>query len=75
MTPIMYDVDMIPNEFKVIFNLNPMTPIIVAYRDILYYKRIPELFTLYHAAILGVAILGIGSVVFSKLQRNFAEEL
>lgn len=75
LTPIMYDVDMIPNEFKVIFNLNPMTPIIVAYRDILYYKRIPELFTLYHAAILGVAILGIGSVVFSKLQRNFAEEL
>ena len=75
LTPIMYDVDMIPDEFKVIFNLNPMTPIIVAYREILYYKRIPELFTLYHAAILGVVILGIGSVVFSKLQRNFAEEL
>lgn len=75
LTPIMYDVDMIPEQFKVIFNLNPMTPIIVAYREILYYKRIPEILNLCHATILGIVILVIGSVVFSKLQRNFAEEL
>lgn len=75
LTPIMYDVSMVPEEFKFIFNLNPMTPIIVAYREVLYYKQIPEIFTLCHAAILGVIILIIGSLVFSKLQRNFAEEL
>ena len=75
LTPIMYDVSMVPEEFKFIFNLNPMTPIIVAYREVLYYKQIPEIFTLCHAAVLGVIILIIGSLVFSKLQRNFAEEL
>lgn len=75
LTPIMYDVNMIPDEFRLIFNLNPMTPIIVAYREILYYKQVPELSNLCHAMILGIFILILGSVVFSKLQRNFAEEL
>lgn len=52
-----------------------MTPIIVAYREVLYYKQIPEIFTLCHAAVLGVIILIIGSLVFQSykeiLRRNY----
>ncbi len=58
-----------------LFLLNPMTPVIEAYREILYYKQIPELRTLGHAVFMGVALLAIGIVVFSKLKRDFAEEL
>lgn len=43
LTPVMYSIDMVPEELRSIFNINPMTPIIVAYRDILYYKRLPEI--------------------------------
>lgn len=75
LTPVMYSVDAVPEEFRTIFNLNPMTPIIVAYRDILYYKKAPELETLAHAWFLGLALLLIGLVTFSKLKRHFAEEL
>lgn len=75
LTPVMYSVDAVPEEFRTIFNLNPMTPIIVAYRDILYYKKAPELETLAHACFLGLALLLIGLVTFSKLKRHFAEEL
>ena len=75
LTPIMYTVDLVPEQYMPLFNLNPMTPIIIAYRDILYYKRVPKLGTLIHAFALGVAVLIIGFVVFRKLQRNFAEEL
>jgi ABC-2 type transport system permease protein len=52
-----------------------MTPIIIAYRDILYYKKIPQIGTLLHAFLLGVAILAIGCLTFAKLKRHFAEEL
>lgn len=75
LTPIMYSVEMVPEKFLVIFNANPMTPVIVAYRDILYYGRAPHLNTLVHASVLGLLILVLGNLVFSKLQRGFVEEL
>lgn len=75
MTPIMYSIDIVPESIIPVFMANPMTPIIIAYRDILYYKQIPELGTLLHALILGLAVLFIGSIVFNKLQKRFAEEL
>ena len=75
LTPIMYKVEMVPEKFLPIFNANPMTPIIIAYRDILYYKQIPHITTLTHAFLLGIVILLIGNVVFSLLQKAFAEEL
>ena len=75
LTPVMYSVDMVPEQFVPVFNLNPMTPIIVVYRDILYYKTIPQISTLMHAFILGIFVLFVGSIVFSKLQRKFMEDL
>lgn len=58
-----------------IWRLNPMTPVIDAYRDILYYKQIPKVSTLTEALLLGIFILVVGEIVFSRLQRGFAEEL
>lgn len=75
LTPVMYSIDQVPESLVTAFNLNPMTPIIVAYRDILYYKKVPELGTLVHAWVLGLILLVVGLVVFSKLKKNFAEEL
>ncbi|MGL5439563.1 MAG: ABC transporter permease [Filifactoraceae bacterium] len=75
LSPVMYSIDMVPKDLLPIFYLNPMTNIIIAYRDILYYKQIPELDTLLWALIFGVVVLVIGVVVFSKLKKGFAEEL
>lgn len=73
LTPVMYSVDQVPSELMPVFMLNPMTPVIIAYRDILYYKEFPQLGTLAHAAVLGVGLMVIGFIVFRKLQRRFAE--
>ncbi len=75
LTPILYSVDMVPEELLGIFYLNPMTPVIIAYRDILYYKQPPELETLLHATVLGVVLLLIGIKSFDKLKRRFVENL
>ena len=37
LSPVMYSVEQVPEKMLPLFNLNPMTPVIVAYRDILYY--------------------------------------
>lgn len=75
MTPIMYSIDIVPEAYMPIFMLNPMTPVITAYRDILYHTRVPQLETLAHAFLLGVIVLIIGWFTFSKLEKHFAEEL
>lgn len=79
LTPVMYSQEMVestlsPGLLK-IWNLNPMTPVINAYRNILYYKVPPDLSTLLSAVVLGVLVLIVGEIVFIKLQRGFAEEL
>lgn len=75
LTPIMYSIEIVPESVLPIFNLNPMTPIIIAYRDILYGKQAPHLSTLAHASILGILLLIGGYVTFFRLKRHFAEEL
>ena len=75
LTPVLYDYEMVPEQFRMIFSLNPMTPIITAFRDILYYSRVPNLATLLSALAMGLAVLVIGWFTFTKLKRRFAEEL
>lgn len=74
-TPVVYSIDMVPERLRPFMNLNPMTPVIVAYRDVLYSKQVPHIRTLASGFILGCIVLILGCAVFQKLQRGFAEEL
>lgn len=74
-TPVVYSIDMVPENLRPFMNLNPMTPVIVAYRDVLYSKQVPHISTLASGFVLGCIVLVVGCVVFQKLQRGFAEEL
>lgn len=75
LTPVMYSIDQAPQQIQWVFSLNPMTPVIIAYRDILYYKEVPQLETLISAVICGGVVLIIGMLVFGKLKKRFAEEM
>lgn len=75
LTPVMYSIDMVPEELHDVFLLNPMSSVIIAYRDILYYQQAPQLKTLLRAAVLGIGLLFVGWFLFGRLQRHFAEEL
>lgn len=74
-TPIVYSMDMVPTSMKAILYLNPMTPIISSYRDILFYKQMPDLASLLLIMGVSIIILTLGILIFRKLQKNFAEEL
>lgn len=74
-TPVMYGESQVPDRVKWIFRLNPMSSVITAYRDILYYKQIPQMSTLLEAVVLGILFLFAGGVIFRQFQRGFAEHL
>ncbi len=74
-TPIVYAVDVIPENFRWILNLNPMTYIIEGYRDIFWGQTTPDIMTLLIVLGIGILLCITGYSVFNKLQKKFAEEL
>ena len=73
-TPILYSVDMF-GKFKWLLNLNPLTTIIGSYRNIFYYKTAPNFEALGLVFLFSLAVLIIGTLIFKKLEKGFAEEV
>lgn len=75
MSPVMYSIDMVPKELHTLFYLNPMTNVVIAYRDILYFHKLPDFSSLIPTVIVAIVTLLLGYIIFQYLQRGFAEEL
>lgn len=74
-SPIIYTLEFVPQKYRIFYMMNPITRVLVAYRDILYYKQLPELSNMVLGIIESLIVLFIGVVVFKRLSRHFAEEL
>lgn len=74
-TPIMYTLEGRSEWIVNLLKINPMTNIILAYQSVLYYKTIPDVFSVVGVLLVGIVLLIIGEVVFVRLEGNFAEEL
>ena len=74
-TPIVYRLSDLPANLQVIMQLNPMTHLINAYRDIFYYHQMPDMKMLLILLGISLVLTVIGYFIFKKLQKGFAEEL
>lgn len=75
LNPIVYSVDIIPEKYLPIFNLNPMLHILNGYRDILYYKQAPNWINLMILLVVSLLFFIFGYKIFKKFEKRFAEEL
>lgn len=77
LTPIMWQITMLPEKLQVLMKLNPMYYIVAGYRDCLT-NKIPfwqnTMWTLYFW-VFSIAILMIGMKLFDKLKVHFADVL
>lgn len=74
-TPIVYASETIPENFKWILNINPMTYIINGYRDIFYNQTMIDIKPLLILILCSIFACVIGYLIFNKLQKGFAEQL
>lgn len=74
-TPIMYNMEYVPEQLRWLVMLNPMTSIIEMYHQILYYRVLPTENYMIIAFVSSLLMFVIGVLVFVKLERRFAEEL
>ncbi len=74
-TPIVYKLEQLPENLRIIMQLNPMTHIINGYRAIFYNQEMPNIKILGILLAISVVITIIGYFIFKKLQKGFAEQL
>jgi len=72
-SPIIYPLTRVPDYLMPYYRLNPVTLFIGMYRDVMVAGDLPSLFSI--GIVIGFAIAAylVGSFVFRKLQRRFAE--
>ncbi|MBE7042748.1 MAG: ABC transporter permease [Ruminococcaceae bacterium] len=74
-TPIVYPLTMLPDWLQKILLLNPMTPLVQGFRNVIYYGMAPHWGEIGIAAIEAVVIFTLGVLIFNKLEPGFAEEI
>ena len=83
-TPVLYPENLIPESVSIagatvparsLLSGNPMLYFVNSYRDAMYHQRWPSSKGWLAMFLIGSVSLLLGSVVFARLQRRFAEEL
>lgn len=71
LTPIMYDISIIPAKFQVFMQLNPMYWFLDFARKIILFNECPSLLSFTCCLLFGVGFLLLGTFVFKKNQDKF----
>jgi len=75
MTPVLYPVDIVPERFKIIFDLNPLALVVNAYRRVLLMETSPG----WDRLLLGFAVAFLSFVVgyylFKRMEAGFADRI
>ncbi len=74
-TSVVYPVDRVGGSLAMVLKLNPMTPIIDAYRSILLHGRIPDPVAFGTAAGVSILLLMVAWVLFHRAEFEFAERI
>lgn len=74
-SPIVYQMEFLgTSTLAQIVSYNPLTVIINSYRDVFLYHQIPSIAGLGYVALISLAVLSLGTFVFQKLEKGFAEQ-
>lgn len=75
LSPVAYDISSIPSNFRILYYMNPITPILNTFRSL--YFQIPEIniFDLGYSIIVTIIILCIGLISYRKVDANLVDTL
>jgi ABC-type polysaccharide/polyol phosphate export permease len=71
LTPIMYPMDIIPKEYLFLIKLNPMYYLVECFRIPIYQGTIPNISMIAISALVAIASLVIGYIVFTRSEDDF----
>ena len=74
-TPVVYMVNIIPEQYRGWLVLNPLIPIVTGYQDVLLYNRAPNLVGLGEVAIVALILLALSLLIFRKASPEMVDQL
>ena len=74
MTPVIYPLEAVPEQFRLLLILNPVTYLIQAWRD-LFFSNMLNWHNIFVSMITAAVVLLVGLLVFKKLDRKLDEVL
>ena len=75
LTPIVYEVRSVPERFKLLILMSPMSPFVVAYEQIFYYRESPDLAVWVIAAMYALGAFVAGALTFLAFEPQLTEQL
>ncbi|MCK5538037.1 MAG: ABC transporter permease [Bacteroidales bacterium] len=72
-TPIIYPISMVPEKFKFVVMLNPVAPIIEAFKYAMLGAGSFSVNGLLYSSIFAIVFLFIGVILFNKVEQNFMD--
>ena len=75
MTPVFYDLDRVPEQYRDLLALNPLATLIEGYRAVLIGDTGPSAAALAIVVVFGIASACGGLLLFRRLQPGFVDEL
>lgn len=75
MTPIFYPLSIVPERFRWILELNPLSIVVEQTRNLFLFGRVPDLWPMLILYVVAIAIFQLGLVWFSNTKKGFADVL
>jgi len=75
LSPIFYPVTALPEDYRHILYLNPLTTVVEQTRDVLFWGKTPDLFMLGIYCVVTLGIAWLGFAWFQKTRKGFADVL
>jgi len=75
LSPVFYPASALPEEYRILLMLNPLTPAIEQAREVLFWGTVPDLLTLAANLLGAAATAALGFAWFQKTRRGFADVL
>lgn len=74
-TPIIYPISMVPENLRFLLMINPLTPIVTMFRQVILFREIPDIATYFQSTLLCLIVCLAGYVWFMKSKKGFADVL
>jgi len=74
-TPILYELAQVPERLRLLILLSPMSPFIVAYQQLFFYRQWPEATVWLIAGTYAVGAFVIGATLILAFEDRFSEQL
>jgi lipopolysaccharide transport system permease protein len=75
MSPIFYPITALPEKYRVILRLNPLSPALEQTRDVLFWNKMPDIRIWILYLMLSAIVSWLGFYFFQKTRKGFADVL